>query len=150
MRDGSPAVAASYFIRLRLDESSVDPAYLWAAMNSTGMKRRLFAMARGAIGQANINARELKSIPLPVPPLDLQCRYAEIVEAAALARPRGGVQHENGCYPDDVSHVRDVPERRVRAWRSCMRLRHMDWVHDAGPSAFGPSCSGPVVGRPPP
>ena len=56
-------------------------------MNSTGMKRRLFAMARGAIGQANINARELKSIPLPVPPLDLQCRYAEIIEAArALAR----------------------------------------------------------------
>jgi type I restriction enzyme S subunit len=82
-----PAVAASYFVRLRLHESCVCPAYVWAAMNSATMKRRLFAMARGAIGQANINARELKSIPLPVPPVELQRRYAQTVEAAgAVAR----------------------------------------------------------------
>ncbi len=82
-----PAVAASYFVRLRLHESCVCPAYVWAAMNSATMKRRLFAMARGAIGQANINARELKLIPLPVPPVELQRRYAETVEEArAVAR----------------------------------------------------------------
>ena len=82
-----PAVAASYFIRLRLDRSRVCAPYVWAFMNSAAMKRRLFAMARGAIGQANINARELTSIPLPVPPVDLQRRYAEIVAAAsAIAR----------------------------------------------------------------
>ena len=88
MWDGRfPAVAASYFVRLRLDEARACPAYVWAVMNSTAMKRRLFAMARGAIGQANINARELKSIPLPVPPVELQRRYAETVEAArAVAR----------------------------------------------------------------
>ena len=84
---GFPAVAASYFVRLRLDESRVDPTYVWAAMNSAAMKRRLFTMARGAIGQANINARELMSIPLPVPPAALQRRYAETVEATrAVAR----------------------------------------------------------------
>lgn len=77
-----PAVAASYFVRLRLHESCACPAYVWAAMNSATMKRRLFAMARGAIGQANINARELKTIPLPVPPVELQRRYAELLEAA--------------------------------------------------------------------
>ena len=81
------AVAASYFVRLRLDMSRVAPVYVWAAMNSTGVKCRLFAMARGAIGQANINARELKSILLPIPPVGLQRRYAETVEAArVLAR----------------------------------------------------------------
>ena len=74
------AVAASYFIRLRLDKSVVCPAYVWAFMNSGAMKRRLFNMARGAIGQANINAKELKSLPLPIPPIDLQRRYAEIIE----------------------------------------------------------------------
>ena len=84
-----PAVAASYFVRLRLDVSRVAPAYVWAAMNSAGVKHQLFAMARGAIGQANINARELKSIPLPVPPVDLQRRYADTIEAAgAVARVR--------------------------------------------------------------
>ena len=77
-----PAVAASYFVRLRLDVSRVEPSYVWAAMNSVGVKNRLLAMARGAIGQANINSRELKSIPLPVPPLDLQHRYAGTVRAA--------------------------------------------------------------------
>ena len=46
-------------------------------------------MARGAIGQANINARELRSVQLPVPPLGLQRRYAETVEAArAVVRVR--------------------------------------------------------------
>ena len=84
-----PAVAASYFVRLRLDESRVAPTYIWAAMNSAGMKRRLFTMARGAIGQANINATELRSIQLPVPPLDLQRRYAETVGTArGVARVR--------------------------------------------------------------
>lgn len=82
-----PAVPASYFVRLRLDESRADPTYVWAAMNSAGMKRRLLAMARGAIGQANINAKELRSIQLPIPPLNLQRRYGETLEGArAIAR----------------------------------------------------------------
>lgn len=89
-----PAVAASYFVRLRLDVSRVNPAYIWAAMNSTSVKDRLFAMARGAIGQANINAKELKSISLPVPPVDLQHRYAENAEAAGA-----------------VAHVRELSTR---------------------------------------
>ena len=79
------AVSASYFIRLRLDETRVLPTYVWAFMNSTAMKQRLFAAARGAIGQANINAKEVKSLPLPVPPASLQMRYAGIVEAARAA-----------------------------------------------------------------
>ena len=77
-----PAVAASYFIRLRLDESRVCPVYIWAFLNSSATKRRLFDTARGAIGQANINAKEVKSLLVPVPPLARQRLYADIVEAA--------------------------------------------------------------------
>ena len=76
------AVAASYFIRLQINETALCPVYVWAFMNSSAMKRRLFRIARGAIGQANINAKELKSLPLPVPPLKRQRQYAEIVETA--------------------------------------------------------------------
>ena len=43
------------------------------------MKRRLTEMARGAVGQANINAMELRSIEFPVPPLPLQKKFAEHV-----------------------------------------------------------------------
>lgn len=46
------------------------------------MKKRLFDIARGAIGQANINAEELNLLPLPVQPLRLQRRYLHLVETA--------------------------------------------------------------------
>ena len=75
------AVAASYFVRLRLNAERVCPVYVWAFMNSHAMKRRLFSMARGAIGQANINAKEVHSLVLPVPPLALQHRYTTTIEA---------------------------------------------------------------------
>lgn len=71
--DGSrDAIIASYFIRLRVNEVILNPFYLWAFMNTAHMKRTLFRTARGAIGQANINSKELRALPLPLPPLDLQ------------------------------------------------------------------------------
>ncbi len=75
------AVAASYLIRVRLDTKRVASVYVWAFMNSPHMKRVLFGMARGAIGQSNINAKELAGISLPLPPLPLQHRFAAQVEA---------------------------------------------------------------------
>ena len=76
------AVAASYFIRLKVKKTVLCPVYVWALMNSSAMKLRLYRTARGAIGQANINAKELKSLPLPVPPLNRQRQYVEIIETA--------------------------------------------------------------------
>jgi type I restriction enzyme S subunit len=76
-----PAVAASYFIRLRANSSLALPIYIWAMMNSQHMKRRLLDTARGAIGQANINARELKAFPVALPPLDLQRSFAAKFDA---------------------------------------------------------------------
>ena len=75
------AAPASYFIRLRVDEAVLHSTFVWALMNSSSMKRRLFDMARGAIGQANINAKEVKSILLPVPPLALQKKFANSLKA---------------------------------------------------------------------
>lgn len=75
------AVVASYFIRLRVDPTRLVPTYLWAYMNSGFMKKVLFETARGAIGQANINSKELKAFPVPLPPTALQQLYAEKVTA---------------------------------------------------------------------
>lgn len=75
--DGScSAIVASYFIRLRVQPSVMSPHYLWAFMNTAHMKRVIFDTARGAIGQSNINSKELKAFPLPVPPLQLQEQFA--------------------------------------------------------------------------
>jgi type I restriction enzyme S subunit len=74
------AVVASYFIRLRVDRNKLHPSYLWAFMNSRHMKRVIFDTARGAIGQANINSKEIKAFPIAVPPLHLQQKYAARLE----------------------------------------------------------------------
>ena len=70
------AIVASYFIRLRVQRDVVSPHYLWAFLNTAHMKRVIFDTARGAIGQSNINSKELKSFLLPVPSLPLQEAFA--------------------------------------------------------------------------
>lgn len=69
------AILASYFIRLRVDERLARPFFVWAFMNTPHMKRVLFETARGAIGQANINSRELRAFRVPLPALDVQVRF---------------------------------------------------------------------------
>lgn len=74
--DGSQrAVAASYFIRVRVARNKINPFFFWAFMNCAHMKRVLFDTARGAIGQSNINARELRALPIIVPPIDKQYTF---------------------------------------------------------------------------
>jgi type I restriction enzyme S subunit len=55
------------------------PQHFTTFMNLPLMKKRLADMARGAVGQANINSMELKSIQVPVPPINLQRGFAERV-----------------------------------------------------------------------
>ena len=79
------AVAASYFIRLRFREDREHPQHFTTFMNLSSTKRRLLEMARGAVGQANINSKELQSITLPVPPLPLQREFAaQVAEVRAM------------------------------------------------------------------
>ena len=73
------AVPASYFIRARFRPNAEHPQHFTTFMNLPSMKRRLAGMARGAVGQANINSKELKSIEFPVPPVKLQDEFASRV-----------------------------------------------------------------------
>ena len=72
-------VFASYLIRLVPDRSIVVPEFISVFLNSRAGKKILFDISRQAIGMANINAQELCSINIPLPPLDLQQEFAEIV-----------------------------------------------------------------------
>lgn len=74
------AVVASYFIRLRARFDVAVPSYLWAWMNSQHMKGVLFDTARGAIGQANINSKELKALAVAIPPIRLQRAFEARVQ----------------------------------------------------------------------
>ena len=75
-RLSEPAVAASYFVRVRVNEDTILPDYFWAFMNTRHMKSVLYSTARGAIGQSNINAQELRALAIPCPPTSLQQAFA--------------------------------------------------------------------------
>ncbi len=84
--DSMHAVVASYFIRLRVNPELLAPTYLWVFMNGRHMKRVLFDTARGAIGQANINSKELTAFRIALPPLSLQKAFEQYVESVQSVR----------------------------------------------------------------
>ena len=73
-----PMVIAGYIIRLRMN-GRVVPEYLSHFMNTQYAKQLLFGMAKGAVGQANINAKELQSIKIIIPPMDEQKQFLALV-----------------------------------------------------------------------
>lgn len=88
------AVAASYFIRVRFRSDIEHPQHFTTFMNLPSMKRRLAEMARGAIGQANINSQELRAIELPVPPIALQREFADrVTEIRAVQADQAASRH---------------------------------------------------------
>jgi type I restriction enzyme S subunit len=78
--EDEPMVIAGYIIRVRLNEAIL-PVYLARAFNLPSIKKYLRIIAKGAVNQANINSKELASIPVPLPPLSLQQSFAARVNA---------------------------------------------------------------------
>ena len=76
--EAQPMIIAGYIIRLRMN-GKVLPEYLSIFMNLKRSKNLLFSMAKGAVGQANINAQELQAIKMLVPPMSVQEQFTELV-----------------------------------------------------------------------
>jgi len=74
-------VFASYLIRFRIKKSKAIPKYIVYAMNSRFIKDYLQSLCRSIIGQANINLQELKSIKIPLPPLEKQQEIVDFLDA---------------------------------------------------------------------
>jgi type I restriction enzyme S subunit len=71
---------ASYLIRVRVDQTKVLPRYLAYFLNSTKGRSEIDSRRRTSAGQFNINSENLRSIPLPVPPIAVQQRLLEQLE----------------------------------------------------------------------
>lgn len=71
---------ASYLIRVRVHQTKVLPRYLAYFLNSTNGRSELDSRRRTSAGQFNINSENLRSIPLPVPPIAVQQRLLEQLE----------------------------------------------------------------------
>lgn len=69
-------VLAGFVIRVRVNDL-VLPEFLSAFLNTDFSKRTLLGMCKAAIGQANINAQEMQSIGIYIPPVELQKEFVQ-------------------------------------------------------------------------
>ena len=69
-------VLAGFVIRVRVNDL-VLPEFLSAFQNTEFSKRTLLGMCKAAIGQANINAQEMQSIGIYIPPIELQKEFVQ-------------------------------------------------------------------------
>ena len=74
-------IIAGYIIRVRVNTDVVLPIYVVRYMNTPFMKTYFRNLCKGAVNQANINSKELKTIPILMPPLTLQQEFADKIEA---------------------------------------------------------------------
>lgn len=82
-----PAFFAGYMIRVRLDESTLLPDYLFAYTQTSFYKNWVNAIQRAA-AQPNINAEEYASLPIPLPPLSFQQTIVDLYTDAHNQRER--------------------------------------------------------------
>ena len=67
-------VLAGFVIRVRVNDRAM-PEFVSAFLNTDFSKQMLLGMCKTAIGQANINAQEMQSIGIYIPPVDLQKQF---------------------------------------------------------------------------
>jgi type I restriction enzyme M protein len=72
---------ASYLIRLTVAKGKADPFFVNAFMNSERFQQGIKQFASRAIGQSNINAKNLAAYPIPLPPLATQQAIVAEIEA---------------------------------------------------------------------
>lgn len=71
-----PMAIAGYLVRARANARG-DTHYISGYLNSTHGKAVLRSMCKNIVGMANINAKEFQSIPIAIPPVELQRAYAD-------------------------------------------------------------------------
>ncbi|SMN01591.1 Type I restriction-modification system, specificity subunit S [uncultured Candidatus Thioglobus sp.] len=69
------SIFAGYLIRFIIDEAAANPDYIFFYCHSVIYKLWVNAIYRPAV-QANINAEEYKSLPVPLPPIEKQTEIA--------------------------------------------------------------------------
>ncbi len=76
-------VYASYLVRLRVDLSKALPEYVNGVINSRIGRNYVLRTARRAIGMVNINAQEIKRMPLPLPSMETQKVLVDRMQATS-------------------------------------------------------------------
>ena len=87
-RLAEPTVFESNMMRFGVDGSRVLPEFVIALLQQPASRRHLLANAKHAINQSSINQQDVKSVPVPLPPVALQQAFAQRTAAVACIRGR--------------------------------------------------------------
>jgi type I restriction enzyme, S subunit len=86
--NGEPSVFSNHFLRLRPQAERLEGRFLarWLALQ---FQRRVFQrMCRQWVNQATVGRESLLALHIPVPPIDEQCRIAEVLDRAEALRAK--------------------------------------------------------------
>lgn len=81
-----PTVFESNMMRFSVDVSRALPEFVIALMQQPASRRHLLAHAKHAINQSSVNQQDVKSVPVPLPPVALQQAFAQNIKAVASIR----------------------------------------------------------------
>ena len=72
----------NHIFRVRLDETHILPVYFSEYLQHQRAKRYFLGCAKQTTGIASINMKQLKALPVLIPPLDRQAQFAAFVAQA--------------------------------------------------------------------
>ncbi len=76
-----PTVFESNMMRLAVDVGRVLPRYVIALLQTAAARAHFLSKAKHAINQSSINQQDVKSLPVALPPLDVQRTFAANADA---------------------------------------------------------------------
>ena len=89
-------VLAGFVIRVRVNKRIL-PEFLVAFLNTDFSKQTLLGMCKTAIGQANINAKEMQNIGLYIPPIALQEQFVDLKKQTDKSKLFAELFAQNAC-----------------------------------------------------
>jgi type I restriction enzyme, S subunit len=89
-------IYASYLIRARLHPETIIPIFLREFLLGKCGRKELRARCKTSAGQFNINIPSLSSIPVPIPPINLQQEFTGRLQA---------IEHLKATHRESLAHL---------------------------------------------
>jgi type I restriction enzyme S subunit len=75
---GFPVVYDSHVMRIRFKKEKIHPEFFYTFLQTQGGRKRFMRKAGQTSIQFNVNSKQISDIDIPVPPIELQNKFAEI------------------------------------------------------------------------
>jgi type I restriction enzyme S subunit len=116
-----PTVFESNMMRLAVDNSVVSPVYIIHLLQTRAAKSFFLQRSKRAVNQASINQDDVRSLPVPIPPNNLQLEFARRSSGVAAITKQQRVATESIGDLFDVLLHRAFSGSLTAEWRRSRR-----------------------------